>query len=278
MMKVTEQQYFFINKINTTLGKSLIINESDNKIQNIIKDQTIIQNENNNHSLTYKKEEERVLGGTDYKKFEEISKILDKDDKDKDENNEKIENKSVDKLKMGCSNDLRKERQLYDKSTKEKIYAAKVFKEEGDLYIKKKQYDTANISYEKAMTQLFYTFEDTKEDEIEVDKLKLLLNSNIAMCKIGLFQYKDAVGYLNEVLKIDKSNIKTIYRLAYIFFKIEDFHLSKTYISDGIRILNEKNVFDKNELDAFIQLENDVLNKEKENNLKLEGLFKKMIK
>lgn len=274
MKKITEQQFFFINKINTILGKSINTNHlNEEKVSKINEETEKINNENNDIKLSYKKEEERVLGGTDYKKFEEISKIIEKQTEEKKEESDKNQ---ADKLKMGCSNDLRKERQLYEKSTKEKIYAARLFKDEGDFYLKKKEYDKAYISYEKGMTQLFYTFEE-KEDENEVDKLKLMLNSNIAMCKIGQLLYKEAIGYLNEVLKIDKSHIKGIYRLAYIYFKIEDFDQSRLYINEGKRIINERSIDSPEELSIFTKLEEDVFHKEKENNQKLEGLLKKMI-
>ena len=274
MKKITEQQFFFINKINTILGKSINTNHLNEEKESKINEETEkINNENNDIKLSYKKEEERVLGGTDYKKFEEISKIIEKQTEEKKEESDKNQ---ADKLKMGCSNDLRKERQLYEKSTKEKIYAARLFKDEGDFYLKKKEYDKAYISYEKGMTQLFYTFEE-KEDENEVDKLKLMLNSNIAMCKIGQLLYKEAIGYLNEVLKIDKSHIKGIYRLAYIYFKIEDFDQSRLYINEGKRIIKERSIDSPEELSIFTKLEEDVFHKEKENNQKLEGLLKKMI-
>ena len=62
-------------------------------------------------------------------------------------------------LKMGCNNDLRKERQLMDKPVKDKTEVSKIFKNEGDDFLKKQNYEEAINSYEKGSLQLFYCFQ-----------------------------------------------------------------------------------------------------------------------
>ncbi len=52
---------------------------------------------------------------------------------------------------MGCSHDRRKERELYEKSTKEKLDNAEFFKKEGNKHIRDKEYDKASYFYSKAI-------------------------------------------------------------------------------------------------------------------------------
>ena len=60
------------------------------------------------------KEKNRIIGSTDYKKFETLAKGIEK--KEEENKIEKEKEKQNDYAHiMGCNNDLRKERQLMDK-------------------------------------------------------------------------------------------------------------------------------------------------------------------
>ena len=48
---------------------------------------------------------------------------------------------------LGCSHDRRKERDLYEKSTKEKLDNAEIFKNDGNKHIADKEYDKASYFY-----------------------------------------------------------------------------------------------------------------------------------
>ena len=260
MIKVSCDQYNFINKVITHLKP-----KEEVKI--------VVENKKeDNTNLHYNKEDKRIVGDTDYKKYEVLSKEIEIEEK---EQSKETNTMDKDKLKMGCSNDLRKERQLYDKPTKEKIEACSLFKTEGDQFIKAKDYKKATDCYEKGLLQLFYTFEDSLEEEKEVEKLKISLNSNIALCKINNNEFKESIGYLTEVIKLDKVNVKAIYRLSYVYFKLEDFETSKNYIADGLNILNNLN--DTVSINMFNQLELDIIKKEEEITAKTNSLYKKML-
>lgn len=264
-MKLNTSQYGFVKKVL----KNLKTHHHDNKAE--IKSSSKPVPDIEKAEIQYNKEDKRVLGTTDYKKFEAISKEVEKLDV-KEESKDTAE----DKLKMGCSNDLRKERQLYDKPTDEKIEATKLFKSEGDYYLKKKDYDNAFKSYEKGLLQLFYTFEDTPEQEKEVEKLKVALNLNISIIKINEEKYKDSIGYLNEALKLEDKNLKAVYRLAYVNFKLEEFEEARSLINKAKSIIQNDQT-QKESLELFNQLSISIDEKENFNNQKSEDLFKKML-
>ena len=186
----------------------------------------------------------RTIGNTNYQKFEQIAKMIEEKEKKEEEKKKKELEESEHKkelLKMGCNNDLRKERQLMDKPVKDKIEASKIFKNEGDDYLKQKNFDEAINSYEKGLLQLFYCFSDDPKEEEEADKIKQSLNLNASFCFINLKKYDDALGYLNEALRIDKNNLKTLYRLAFCYFNLERFDDSKNTIKKAFDVCEKLN-------------------------------------
>ena len=103
------------------------------------------KNSDNNNSKNLLSSElndpKRKIGNTNYQKFEQIAKMIEKNEEiEKEKKKKELEESEHKKelLKMGCNNDLRKERQLMDKPVKDKIEASKIFKNEGDDFLKKK--------------------------------------------------------------------------------------------------------------------------------------------
>lgn len=264
-MKVTQSNYNFIQKVIKNLSTSNQNNTIKPKSQNIKEEELTNVNEKD---LLYNKEEKRVLGSTDYKKYEQLSKEI-----ELEENKKKVEDTQVDeRLKMGCNNDLSKERQLYDKSTSEKIEATKMFKQEGDYFLKMKDLAKAEDCYEKGLLQLFYTFEDNDDEVKEVENLKYSLNMNVAMCKINKSQFKECLGYLSEALKINSKNVKCLYRQAYVYFKLEDFNKAKEIIKLAIVYAKEDS-----EAEMILGLSSDIKQKEDEIARNSDSFFKKMM-
>ena len=219
------------------------------------------------------KDKKRIIGSTDYKKFEELAKGIEK--KEEEIKNEKEKEKENDYAHiMGCNNDLRKERQLMDKPVKEKIEAGKRFKMEGDDLLKQQKYDDAIVVYEKGLLQLFYTFSDDKEEDEMVDKIKEGMNLNCSFCKIKQEKYEEATQYLNEAMRVNKENLKTLYRMAFCHFKLEKFKDAKNDINNALKVI-KKNGGDRG---AFDQLIKDIDNKIKDLEKDQDNLLKKMVK
>ena len=176
---------------------------------------------------------------------------------------------------MGCNNDLRKERQLMDKPVKDKTEASKILKNEGDDFLKKQNYEEAINSYEKGLLQLFYCFSDDLKEEEETDKIRQSLNLNASFCFITQKKLDEALGYLNEALRIDKNNLKTLYRIAFCYFNLEKFDDSKNTIKKALDICKENN----NQKDSvlFVNLDKDINNKIKEYQNTEDNLYKKIM-
>jgi tetratricopeptide (TPR) repeat protein len=248
-MKLTEKAYNFAQKI-LKLAPETTSNENKTDSNANVKDAHI-------------KDPSRIIGTTDYKKYEQMSKDIALEELTDDP-------KTKEAFKMGCNNDLRKQRQLFDKPSKDKIDAARIFKNEGDEFLKQKKWNEANNCYEKGLLQLFYTFSNDKEEDRKVDLMKLSLNMNMAMCKMNLNKYEEAIGYCTEALRVDKENIKAIYRIAYCYLQMDKYEDMKKYVDMGLKIQP-----DNKEFKGLIDMMNNKIKQEEDNSKKL---FKKIIK
>jgi tetratricopeptide (TPR) repeat protein len=219
------------------------------------------------------KDKKRIIGSTDYKKFEDLAKGIEK--KEEEIKIEEKEEKEKDYGHiMGCNNDLRKERQLMDKPTKEKLEAGKRFKTQGDDLLKQKKYDEAINVYEKGLLQLFYAFSDDKEEDEMIDKVKEGMNLNCSFCKIKQEKYEEATQYLNEAMRVNKENLKTLYRMGFCHFKLEKFNDAKDDIKKALDIIKNKG----GDRSPFDQLLIDINNKIKDLENNQDILLKKMVK
>ena len=189
----------------------------------------------------------RIVGGTDYEKFEKIAIEVEREDI--------LSKKDI--LKMANPNDIKIQRQMFEGSSKPKIEACLIFKNEGDYFLKNKQIKNAINSYEKSLLQLFYNFNDVEEERKKVEKIKLSINLNLSLCLMKEEKYKDAIGYLLEAKRLDPNNLKTLYRLSYCY-------------------IHDNNLDDANSPELK-QLQNEIEKKEKEDNNKKGKLLKKFM-
>ena len=247
-MKLSQKGYNFAKKIIDLYKED----DSTDKSNNIL-----------SNKAPEKVDPSRVIGTTDYKKFENLSKDIDLEEM---KNNPKI----AEAFKMGCNNDLRKERQLMDKPVKDKQEAAIMFKTEGDDFLKEKNFELAVNSYEKGLLQLFYTFSHDPEEDKKTDEIKIGLNLNLSMAKIKLNKFEEAMGYCHEVLRVDKNHLKAIYRVGFCFFKMDKLEDSKKYVQDGLNI--------KGDSPEFLSLKEDIEKREKLSEEEARKLFKKILK
>ncbi len=115
---------------------------------------------------------------------------------------------------MGCNNDRRKERQLYEKSTQEKLEAVETFKAQGNSAMKRKEFSEAGYFYEHALVQFDYTFPESPADESRCALLKEQVHNNMAMVQMQLGLNEKALHHLGQVLQENPGNIKALYRQA----------------------------------------------------------------
>ena len=197
----------------------------------------------------------RIIGSTDYSKFDKIAIEIERE--------EILSKKKI--LNMTNPNDIKIQRQMFEGSSKPKIEMCTIFKNEGDENLKNKKYQQAQNSYEKALSNLFYNFDD-KEEQKKIEKLKCAINLNLSMTLMKLNNYKDAIGYLIEAKRLQPDNLKTLYRMAYCHNCIGEYDKARQIINDVLK-KNEKS-------EEFKNLLEDVNKKELEENKKRAKMLK----
>ena len=107
------------------------------------------------------------------------------------------------------------------------------FKNEGNDFFLKQDYDMAIESYLKAL------------DLSEEDKDKSILHSNLSStyCKIDKFDI--ALDHAKKCIKLNINWYKGWYRLSYVLFKLNKIDEAKKSINKTLEICNKENIDDK---------------------------------
>ena len=197
----------------------------------------------------------RIIGTTDYSKFDKIAIEIERE--------EILSKKKI--LNMTNPNDIKIQKQMFEGSSQPKIEMCTIFKNEGDENLRNKKYEQAQNSYEKALSNLFYNFDD-EEERKKIEKLKCAINLNLSMVLMKLNNYKDAFGYLIEAKRLQPDNLKTIYRMAYCHYSIGDYDKARQIINDVLK-KNENSI-------EFKQLLEDINKKELNENKKRGKMLK----
>jgi tetratricopeptide (TPR) repeat protein len=111
-----------------------------------------------------------------------------------------------------CSHDHSKERSIYEKPTREKLKAARLFREEGNASFKAAYFADAFASYKRALVYLDYTIGETDEDDEEIDAERVRCHLNMAAVSLELDELPAALNHTRLVLQLDPENSKALYR------------------------------------------------------------------
>ena len=198
----------------------------------------------------------RIVGGTDYSKFDKLAIEIERE--------ETLSKKQI--LNMTNPNDIKIQRQMFEGSSKPKIEICTIFKNEGDENLRNKRLELAQNSYEKALSNLFYNFNEDKEELKKVEQLKCSINLNLSMVLMKLNKFKDAIGYLTEAKRLQPDNLKAFYRTAYCYLSIGEYDKARDVVKEVLK-KNENSV-------EFKQLLDDINKKELNENKKRGKMLK----
>lgn len=124
-----------------------------------------------------------------------------------------------------------KPKEIFEMTSEEKIQHMLEYKE-----IAKKQYidgkiDEAYMMFKKSLDHLC--------DESHDDKIHLLVN--LSICASKLEQWQQSLQYSDQALKIDKNNIKALYRTAFSLFHLNELEDTIQLCKHILSIDNENN-------------------------------------
>ncbi|CAI5730872.1 unnamed protein product [Peronospora destructor] len=103
-----------------------------------------------------------------------------------------------------------------------RIESALEQKEKGNAFIANQEYDQAQKCYDSGFVHIFYAKEEwenfvSQEDKNKVNKVKLVLYLNRALCKIKLAKVDDALWDCDQAILLDSSNSKGHFRRGLVF-------------------------------------------------------------
>ncbi|KAL3127945.1 hypothetical protein ChUKH1_02850 [Cryptosporidium hominis] len=156
------------------------------------------------------------------------------------------------KKNQGCTHDRSKERELYERSTTDKLKAIRLFCDEGNIKYKDNKIEEAILEYKNALIYVDYTFPENKNLEEEYNQLITRINLNLSACFLKINEFNMAMLHCNNVLKNDPNNIKALYRLTQAYINIYEFNKAIEIID---KVLSNQ-IDDKS---AFIKLRNDIV-------------------
>ncbi|CAD8169953.1 unnamed protein product [Paramecium pentaurelia] len=217
---------------------------------------------------SFDKVDSKTKYSIDYQKFQNY---MENSDKTKPKTAEEIEIEKIIQSnpylsQIACTHDRRKEREIYEKTNKEKFENIEYFKQEGNVAFKNKEYDKAAYFYQKALVYFDYTFPEGDQEEQKYNLLLEQCNNNMAQCKLLQGCLDEAWNYSHQALKINPKSEKAIFRQAKISYQKDDFEQCEALLQK----LNQ-------DLQETKELKLNLQNRIKLYNQRNEQVYKKML-
>ncbi|XP_059459675.1 70 kDa peptidyl-prolyl isomerase-like isoform X2 [Corylus avellana] len=119
--------------------------------------------------------------------------------------------------------DFFKEKAPSEMSNSEKIEAARMKKEEGNLLFKTGKYQQAGKKYDKAADYISEDESFGDDEEKLAKKLRVACWLNRAACSLKLHDFQGTIKLCSQVLDIEFHNVKALYRRAQAYMETSDF-------------------------------------------------------
>lgn len=120
-------------------------------------------------------------------------------------------------------------------SSQELIVEATQKKESGNRYFKEKNYEQAAKLYKRAL-KLLETWEHSEEDAAQCKELLIALGNNVGNVQHKLKQYKEARQSSLEVLQLEPTNVKAMYRIGQIALDQNEFDEANMFLRKALEI------------------------------------------
>jgi len=118
----------------------------------------------------------------------------------------------------------------------QRIESATNSKEEGNALFKEKKFSEAIECYRQGIKTLDYRWGATPVEEKNMETLRVILNSNAAMCSLKINNLDDAVGFCNTAIELDPFNTKALYRLSEAYIGLSNFEKATEVINKCLEI------------------------------------------
>ena len=135
-----------------------------------------------------------------------------------------------------CSHDHSKERSIFEKPFAEKMDAARLFREEGNISFKSKNYLDALASYKRAMVYLDYTIGDSDEQDDAVDAERVKCYLNMAAVNLELLNFSGAINNCRLAIQLDANNSKAHFRMGMAYLRQDDLERAQECLYKAMKL------------------------------------------
>mmetsp|Transcript_8890 Transcript_8890/g.14447 ORF Transcript_8890/g.14447 Transcript_8890/m.14447 type:complete len:322 (+) Transcript_8890:570-1535(+) len=136
----------------------------------------------------------------------------------------------------GCSHDHSAEREIMEKSTKQKIQECNEFRQQGNAWFLEGQYFRASERYRKVQIWLDYTFAGDEEEEKEIREVHLPALVNMTICCLKLKDYPGTLENARQALDLDPENVKALYCRARASRMLDDLDSAAKYLKQALEL------------------------------------------
>jgi len=140
-----------------------------------------------------------------------------------------------------------------EEKNKKKMLAVEAAKEDGNIQFKQGNYQLALQIYERGVLIVNGTYGMDENDSAKMSKLEKELDLNMALCRIKLKQYPEAIENCKMVLNFDKTNVKALFRKGQAYLLMGEYDQAEKDFHDVLQ-LDSNNAATKKEMQILQKL------------------------
>jgi len=110
-----------------------------------------------------------------------------------------------------------------EEKNKKKLSAIEAAHEDGNIHLKLGKYEQAFAIYERGVLILNGCYGLDEEEQQKINKHEVAFDLNMALCKLKLERWTEAIDNCKMVLNIDKNNVKATYRKGLAFIGLGEY-------------------------------------------------------
>eukprot|EP01006_Ploeotia_vitrea_P024275 TRINITY_DN57045_c0_g1_i1.p1 TRINITY_DN57045_c0_g1~~TRINITY_DN57045_c0_g1_i1.p1 ORF type:complete len:226 (-),score=90.85 TRINITY_DN57045_c0_g1_i1:88-765(-) len=116
-----------------------------------------------------------------------------------------------------------------------KVRAVEATREHGKQLFGEGKYEHAAAVFDRGLLIINGSYSMTDEQQAKLDDLELILESNLAACKLKLERNVEAIRHCKAVLSRDKTNAKAMYRWAEALITMGEYEDARDKVRESIK-------------------------------------------
>lgn len=125
---------------------------------------------------------------------------------------------------------------MYEKPIEEKISAIRMFREEGNILYRSKEFREAISSYQRAITYLDYAFGESEAQDHALDEERFKCHLNLAAVRLETEDYHGAINDCRIAVNLEPSSFKAFYRRGLAHLRLGELEESQSDLYKAMKL------------------------------------------